>query len=198
MKFRVIPTNVHAAVDYVTAPALVAAPELLRLNGSRASAVAPRAAGLGAALYSALTDYELGVRRLIPMKAHLALDAATGALLAAAPWLFGSAREGARHWLPHALVGGSEVGLALSTETEPRRRGWRRAWTALPLPGRAAALVLSIVIAGTAAYVFRRRLFETAAVVAEGVEEVADAVEDLTDDIADAARERARDGEGER
>ena len=109
MKIRVIPTNVHGAIDYVTAPALVAAPDVLRLNGGRASSAAPRVAGATAALYSALTDYELGLRRVIPMRVHLLLDAVGGSALAAAPWLFRSAGRGVRHWLPHALVGGGEV-----------------------------------------------------------------------------------------
>src|SRR3712207_5703039 len=109
MQVRFVPTKVHAAVDYVTSPTLVAAPELFRLDGTRASSLPPRVAGVAGALYSGLTDYELGIRRAIPMRVHLLLDAAAGTALAVAPWLFGSARRGARHWLPHALVGGSEV-----------------------------------------------------------------------------------------
>jgi hypothetical protein len=129
MKTRVIPTKVHGVLDYVTAPTLAAAPELFRLNGSRASALAPRVVGTGAAVYSALTDYELGVRRVIPMRVHLLLDAGGGAVLAAVPWLFGSARRGIRHWLPHALVGAMEIGLALTTREQPpvtSRFGGRR------------------------------------------------------------------------
>src|SRR3712207_2206800 len=90
MKMRVIPTKGHGTLDYVTAPALVAAREAQRLNGGQASAVAPRAAGIAAAIYGALTDYELDLRRIIPMRAHLALDALGGAAVAAAPWVSGS------------------------------------------------------------------------------------------------------------
>jgi hypothetical protein len=93
---RPIPTKVHAALDYVTAPTLALAPELFRLNGGRASAVAPRVAGVGAGVYSALTDYELGARKVIPMRVHLFLDALSGVALAAAPWVAGSARKGTR------------------------------------------------------------------------------------------------------
>ena len=116
MTIRVIPTKIHGALDYVTAPALVAAPEVLRLDGARASALAPRIAGVGAAGYSALTDYELGARRVIPMRTHLLLDALAGSALAAAPWVFGSARRGARHWLPHALVGAGGGGAGAHDE----------------------------------------------------------------------------------
>jgi hypothetical protein len=121
MNVRIVPTKVHGIVDYVTGPALAVAPEVLRLNGGRASALAPRVAGAGSTAYAALTDYELGARRVIPMRVHLALDALAGAALAATPWLAGSARRGVRHWLPHALVGGSEVALAFTTRTQPPR-----------------------------------------------------------------------------
>jgi hypothetical protein len=143
MNTRVIPTKVHGVLDYVTAPALAAAPELFRLNGSRASALAPRVVGTGAAVYSALTDYELGVRRVIPMRVHLLLDAGGGAALAAVPWLFGSARRGMRHWLPHALVGATEIGLALTTRERPpvtSRLGGRRKLVAAAVTAALAGL----------------------------------------------------------
>jgi hypothetical protein len=116
---RAISTRVHGILDYVTGAALVAAPELFRLKGVRGSARVPRLLGAGATTYSLLTDYELGAVKLLPMRAHLALDGAGGALLAASPWLLGTARHGKRHWIPHALVGASEVAVALLTKTEP-------------------------------------------------------------------------------
>jgi hypothetical protein len=84
------------------------------------AALTLRLTGIGATAYSLLTDYELGVAKLLPMPAHLALDAASGALLASSPWLFGFARNGARYWLPHALVGMSEMLAAATSETTPR------------------------------------------------------------------------------
>jgi hypothetical protein len=121
MKLRVIPTHVHALGDYVTGPVLAAAPTLFQMRDGGPSALAPRIAGAGATAYSSVTDYELGVRRWIPMRVHLALDAASGAALAATPWLFGSARRGKRYWIPHALVGATEVALAVATKTEPEQ-----------------------------------------------------------------------------
>ena len=211
MKIRVIPTKVHGAIDYVTAPALVAAPDVLRLNGGRASAATPRVVGATSALYSALTDYELGLRRMIPMRAHVALDGVSGALVALAPWIFGSARQGTRHWLPHALVGASEIALAVTTKTENRQRGVRRVWSAvrgvgpavaaLP-PGRRAAVIALPLALAALAYAGRRRVWQGVALAAEGVEEVfdviedaADFVEDAAEDLADAARAKAGRGE---
>lgn len=119
MKTRIIPTRVHGVIDYVTGSALMAAPELFRLKDVPASALAPRLAGGGATAYSLATDYELGVVKALPMKAHLALDAASGALLAASPWLFGYAKAGRRYWLPHTTVGAFEILAALTTKTQP-------------------------------------------------------------------------------
>ena len=119
MNIRIIPTRVHGMLDYVTAPALLAAPELFKLKAVPASALAPRIAGGGAAAYSAMTNYELGAVKVLPMTAHLALDAASGALLAASPWLFGFATAGRRYWLPHVLVGAFEIVAALTTKTQP-------------------------------------------------------------------------------
>jgi hypothetical protein len=195
MEVRVVPTKVHGAIDYVKAPALVAAPELLRLDGARASALAPRAAGVAAAVYGPLTDYELGVRRLIPMRVHVALDALAGTAVAAAPWVFGSARNGLRHWLPHAIVGGSELGLALTTRTKAKPPRVRRVMSTLaaippavaklPPAQRAAALAVPAVAVGALVYAGRRWVFRAAAVGAAAVEEVADSVEDATDAIED-------------
>ena len=126
MKLRVVPTSIHAVTDSVTGPALAAAPTFLRMRAGGASALVPRIAGAGATAYGSVTDYELGVRRLIPMRVHLILDAASGTALAAAPWLFGSAKRGKRYWLPHALVGATEVALAVTTKTESERPAPRR------------------------------------------------------------------------
>ena len=139
MAARVVSTRTHGALDYVTGTALLVAPELLRLMGVRSSARAPRLAGAAATGSSLMTDYELGAVRVLPMRAHLALDAAAGALLAASPWLFRYARHGKRYWVPHALVGSSELLLALTTETEPRRSRARGRRLLLPALGLAAA-----------------------------------------------------------
>jgi hypothetical protein len=121
MTTRVIPTKVHAIVDVVTGPTLVAAPNVGRFRDSTGSALPARAVGGGATVLSALTDYELGLVRVVPMRVHLALDALNGALLAAMPWLSRSAKRGKRYWLPHAIVGVSEIALALTTKTQPRQ-----------------------------------------------------------------------------
>ena len=82
-------------------------------DGSGAQWV-PQILGAAAIIYSLLTDYELGVVRVIPMPVHLGLDFASGLLLLASPWLFGFADRIA--W-PHVLFGLIEIGASLMTQT---------------------------------------------------------------------------------
>ncbi|MDQ3795909.1 MAG: hypothetical protein M3316_09645 [Actinomycetota bacterium] len=114
---RMIPTQVHGVLDYLTGGTLLSAPKVLGLNDVPASARVLRLAGGGAILYSLLTDYELGAVKLLPMPAHLAMDAASGVLLASSPWVFGFAKEGPRYWLPHVAVGTTEMLAAATTKT---------------------------------------------------------------------------------
>ena len=114
---RIISTKAHGAIDYLTGAGLLMAPVLLGISDEPAAARTLRAAGLAATTYSVFTDYEFGLVRAIPMPVHLAMDAASGMLLAASPWLFGFAGRGPRYRLPHAFVGASEVLAALASKT---------------------------------------------------------------------------------
>lgn len=119
MGTRFIPTRVHGVLDYVHGAALLAAPELLRTKDEPRATLVSRLAGGGATATTLMTDFELGAVKVIPMPMHLALDAASGAILASAPWLLGYAKGGPRYWLPHAFVGVAEVLAAAVTKTEP-------------------------------------------------------------------------------
>jgi hypothetical protein len=147
MRIRVVPTKAHGVFDLVAGPALAAAPNLLRLNGDRGSTLPPRLTGVLGTGLSALTDYETAQVRVVPMKAHLVFDGASGAALASTPWLTGAAKNGWRHWLPHAAFGLTEIGMALLTRTEPgdKRRRERRGWLA------AGLAVVGVAAAGAAA-----------------------------------------------
>jgi hypothetical protein len=114
---RVISTKTHGVIDYLTGTRLLAVPALLGISDEPAAARTLRAAGLAATAYSLLTDYEFGLVRVIPMPVHLTMDAASGVLLAASPWLFGFAGRGPSYRLPHLFVGASEVLAALTSKT---------------------------------------------------------------------------------
>jgi hypothetical protein len=144
MKMRFIPTNVHGAVDHVVGPALVLAPALLRLGRTSPEGVTARAVGGVEAFYSNLTDYEMSMKNVVPMKVHLALDAVGGATLALVPQLTGARQRGKKHWLPHLAIGVFEVGMAAFTKTEPPKTKSGRA-------AKIAQLVASAKVAKGAA-----------------------------------------------
>jgi hypothetical protein len=148
MNLRVIPTKAHGAVDMATGPALIAAPTFLRMNGNKGATIPPRAVGAAALVNALLTDYEFGLKRLLPMRTHLALDAVGGVTLAATPFLTRASKKGVRHWLPHAVLGANEVFLALTTKQRPPRARRLRAWAprgALSVAGVAALAGAAIV-----------------------------------------------------
>lgn len=113
---RFISTRVHGILDYSMGLLLIAAPYLLGFARGGPEQWVPIILGASAVVYSLLTKYELGVLRLIPMPLHLTLDAASGVLLAASPWLFGFAD---RVYLPHLVLGLFEIAASLLTRTTP-------------------------------------------------------------------------------
>lgn len=113
---RVIPTRLHGMLDYGMGLLLIIAPWLLGFADGGPEQWVPVILGAGVILYSLLTDYELGVARVIPMPIHLGLDVAGGVVLAASPWLFGFADE---IWWPHVVLGVLEIGAGLMTRTTP-------------------------------------------------------------------------------
>jgi hypothetical protein len=119
---RIIPTRVHGVIDYLTGALLVAAPWLLGFADGSAAQWVPIILGAMVLVQSLVTDYKLGVARLLPMPAHLILDALNGVVLAASPWLFGFAE---RVWVPHVVIGLLEIVVSLLTikDREPAASG---------------------------------------------------------------------------
>jgi hypothetical protein len=118
---RPIDTTLHGATDYQAATVLTTVfPRLANIEGTR-SARQIRIAGAIHGGYSVLTDYPLGVVKLIPYKAHLAIDAIGALALAATPFVTGQFRKGRDQWMPHVGLALFELGsLAL---TDPTGRG---------------------------------------------------------------------------
>lgn len=113
---RFIPTRAHGYLDYLIGALLMVAPWLLGFSRGGAETWVPVILGAGAILYSLMTDYELGVAKVISMRTHLWLDGMAGLLLAVSPWLFGFDEY---VWAPHLVLGLLEVGAALTTRTVP-------------------------------------------------------------------------------
>jgi hypothetical protein len=120
---KLISTRIHGYIDYIMGVILIVAPWIFDFapRGEEAGAETwvPVLLGIGTILYSLLTDYELGVKHMIPMRTHLTLDIVAGLLLAASPWLFGFADY---IWQPHLILGIIAVGAALMTRREQGER----------------------------------------------------------------------------
>jgi len=80
-----ISTKTHGVLDFLTVGFALAFPRVLNCNKAFTNAVTMLA--LGKLGYGLLTRHELGAYKLIPMKAHLAMDAVGGAALCALPFL---------------------------------------------------------------------------------------------------------------
>ena len=115
MNTRFVSTKTHGVLDYLSVPMLLALPRVLKWGPAPTRLLTGVA--LGALTYSLFTRYELGLKKVLPMTGHLALDAASGALLCAAPALLRD-EDGS---VSAALVGigAFELGAALATKTEP-------------------------------------------------------------------------------
>ncbi len=130
--WRFIPTTVHGGLDYPMAVLIIVVGFLPGFpNGSGAtdiykgqvhahtvawSMIVPIILGALTLIYSALTNYEAGMERMIPFRLHLTFDFMLGLLLAVSPWLFHFSNQ---VYLPHLIVGLLRMGFALFTSVRP-------------------------------------------------------------------------------
>lgn len=110
-----INTRIHGYLDYMMGLLLIISPWIFDLPEGAASTL-PIVLGAGTIIYSLMTDYELGLLKVLSMKAHLGIDLMAGILLVAAPWIFGFAEEVI--W-PFVILGVIEIGASLMTEKQP-------------------------------------------------------------------------------
>ena len=119
MLMSIIPTRVHGLMDYLMGILLIAAPWVFGFAAGGAETWVPVVVGAGMILAAMMTDFEVGVTRMISMPTHLMLDLGAGALLAASPWLFGFADVVST---PHLVLGLIEISTALMTSRVPTGR----------------------------------------------------------------------------
>ncbi|NJW51541.1 SPW repeat domain-containing protein [Salinimicrobium oceani] len=110
-----ISTKIHGYLDYIMGATLMFFPLLFKIPEGAASTILI-VLGAGVIIYSLITDYELGLFKILAMKTHLMMDLLGGALLIISPWLFGFADE--TFW-PFVILGLLEVGASLMTRREP-------------------------------------------------------------------------------
>ena len=82
---RFLPTMIHGILDYLVGLLVIVLPFALGLQ--RAQQWTLIGLGLVVVLYSAVTDYEMGLMRYLRIRFHLALDAVFGLAVLLSPWL---------------------------------------------------------------------------------------------------------------
>lgn len=115
--YKPISTMVHGILDYATAPTLIGLPRML--GWGQKVTLLLNGAGVGVLAYSVLTRYELGLLKVLPMKVHLALDMASGGMLALSPFILLKKRE--RNVATTATLVGLglyEIAAGLLTQTQ--------------------------------------------------------------------------------
>jgi len=113
---RFVPTRIHGIADWLLGALLIALPWILGLDRSGAEGLVPMGLGAAGLAVTFFTDHELGIVRRVPMVGHLWVDGLSGALLATSPWLFGFAD---RVWMPHVILGVTELIAAFVTQLHP-------------------------------------------------------------------------------
>jgi len=105
-------TRTHGILDYIVGAILAVSPWVFGFAEGGVETWLPVSLGILAVAYSLVTNYELGLIRIVPMSMHLVLDFLSGVLLAASPWVFGFAD---RVFAPHLSFGVMEISAALMT-----------------------------------------------------------------------------------
>ena len=92
-----ISPRMHGVLDYTTSAAVAAAPMLM--DFPKPARVLCESLAAGYTSLSAVTDYPMSVKRVVPFKAHGATELAIAAVLPAMPWVLGfSGHRAARNF----------------------------------------------------------------------------------------------------
>lgn len=110
---RPITTTTHGVIDYVTVGALATLPRIFKWSPGLTNLLTGVASGILG--YSLITDYELSLAKVLPMKTHLALDGASALLTGAAPFIMKEPKQSAKF----ALIGVALFELTVSALTKP-------------------------------------------------------------------------------
>src|ERR1700756_2987 len=102
---KTISTYAHGVLDYLFGIILIIAPNIFHFAQSGPPAVVARVIGIIIIVQALITNYELGVFKVLPMRAHLFVDYVLSIFLAISPWLFHFNNQPSNVWLPHLVIG---------------------------------------------------------------------------------------------
>jgi hypothetical protein len=113
----------HGILDYASSIMLLSAPNLFGFADIGGPSVwILRFAGLTMLLQALMTDYDLGLVRLIPITMHLMADYILAMFLVSSPWLFGFDARPIAGTVTAIVMGLLAFGVALMTQPRGRAR----------------------------------------------------------------------------
>jgi len=104
----------HGIIDYLSVLFMIAAPWLFGFISNTTAASCFFIAAALVLVISLYTNYELGLKKNIPMSFHLDMDIVLGVFLSTSPWLFDFSQQ--VFW-PHVLMGMFAIMAGLTTQT---------------------------------------------------------------------------------
>ena len=117
LNMRFIDTKTHGFIDYIMSLFIALSPWIFNYNNGGAETWVPLVVGITGVLYSLITNYELGISRILSMRTHLSIDVAAGIFLAVSPWVLAFNDE---IWQPHLVLGILVICVSLFTKTDTR------------------------------------------------------------------------------
>lgn len=115
---KIFSSKVHGYVDYTLGAFLLVAPYLLDFSDVRVAAVSAQVVGVVLLVQSLMTNYELGIFKVIPFKTHLMLDVGVSLVLAATPFIFGFYDFPENVWMAHVVAGLGYLVFTLLTTSQ--------------------------------------------------------------------------------
>jgi len=109
-----IPLSLHAALEPLIALVIISAPWIFGFSETDSATVICVLVGVVMLLVGSLTDWRLSLRRVIPLRMHLAGDLMLGTVLLLSPLVFGFAEQGGPTRFM-VIAGALEVLTALMT-----------------------------------------------------------------------------------
>jgi hypothetical protein len=87
-KRHLLSRKAHGVIDYLVGFGLIASPRLWHFGDQNVMPGAAMLMGAMIVFYSVITDYELGLLKMIPFAGHLFFDLLIGIGLLCSPWIF--------------------------------------------------------------------------------------------------------------
>lgn len=114
--------KIHTIIGLIVGVVLILAPGIFSFANNQAASMSAIWIGIFIILSELVTTSPYSLAKLIPMRIHVYIDIATGALLLLSPWLFGfMSFSDYAQWIPHVVVGLLIIGYALLAHPSERR-----------------------------------------------------------------------------